>query len=80
VTFSTYHKNVTGFKSLKQDRPANIKAYIGEEALRPLARMIARRLLTERKYRVGSNVQPGTLPVAFEKPLTDLTHDKEGNQ
>ena len=61
--------------------PVGQQPYIGEEALRPLARMIARRLLAERKCRVGisGNAQPGALPEAPEESLADLAVDKEGN-
>ncbi len=69
--------------SSKQTReePTHSQPYIGEEALRPLARMIARRLLAERKCRVGisGNAQSGALPEAPEESLADLAVDKEGN-
>lgn len=63
-------------------QPAGQQPYIGEEALRPLARMIARRLLAERKCPVGvsGNAQPGALPEAPKESPADLTRDKEGNQ
>ena len=63
-------------------QPVGQQPYIGEEALRPLARMIARRLLAERKCKVGmsGNTQPGAPPEAPEESLADLTRDKEGNQ
>jgi hypothetical protein len=63
-------------------QPADQQPYIGEEALRLLARMIARRLLAERIRRVGilSDSQPGTLPEGFDTPLKDQTQGKEGNK
>lgn len=58
------------------EQPIRNQPYIGEEALRPLARMIARRLLAEGKCVVGisGNVQP-----QLKAPEESLADDKEGD-
>lgn len=60
------------------EQPIRNPPYISEEAMRPLARMIARRLLTEEKYVVGisGNVQPDT---QLKTPEESLADDKEGD-
>jgi len=51
--------------------------YIGEDALRTLARMIARRLLAEPKYGANMPAQPNEAPEVLEETLTDLTDREE---
>ncbi|HUV53350.1 MAG TPA: hypothetical protein VMW64_09800 [Dehalococcoidia bacterium] len=58
-------------------QPAGQQPYIGEEALRTLARMIARRLLAEPKYGANMPAQPDEAPEALEETLTDLTDREE---
>ncbi len=58
-------------------QPAGQQPYIGEEALRTLARMIARRLLAEPKYGANMPAQPDEAPEAPEETLTDLTDREE---
>jgi len=58
-------------------QPAGQQPYIGEEALRTLARMIARRMLAEPKYGANMPAQPDEAPEALEETLTDLTNREE---
>ena len=58
-------------------QPAGQQPYIGEEALRTLARMIAHRLLAEPKCGANMPVQPDEAPEALEETLTDLTDREE---
>ena len=58
-------------------QPAGQQPYIGEEALRTLARMIARRLLAEPKYGANMPAQSDEAPEALKETLTDLTDREE---
>lgn len=58
-------------------QPVGQSLYIGEEALRTLARMIARRLLAEPKYGANMPAQPDEAPEAPKEMLTDLTDREE---
>jgi hypothetical protein len=62
------------------EQPVDRRPYIGEDALKPLARMIARRILAERTRRVGisGDGQPGTPLEAPGTSLTDQPQDNEG--
>ncbi len=59
---------------------AACRPYISEEALRPLARMIARRLLARRENGVSGKVQSDAPLKEPERPFMDLFRDEEGNE
>jgi hypothetical protein len=60
------------------EQPVVRQPYISKETMRPLARMIAGKLLAEGKYAVGmsGNVQPG---IQSKPPEESLADDKDGN-
>jgi hypothetical protein len=62
-------------------QPAGRQPYISDEVLRPLARIIAHRLLAKQKFEAGTpgNKQANTSPESSKKSPADLTGNQEGD-